>query len=246
MKINLNKIMYLLACLGLFVFFSCGEKQQPFTEQPSMIRTQPKSTKTSEPDLSNLPNEGNFNGMVADYESKDRVIWQKPDLVISFLGDLAGKTVADIGAGTGFFTFRLVPKSQKVIGIDIDQRFISMLDSVKVRLPLEYRNRFESRLAKPENPMLKDSEADAIVIVNTYGYIENRIEYLKLLKKGMSKGGKLLIIDFKKNNVPVGPADEFKVALQQVEKELIAAGFVVDNINKDALDYQYIVLAKKI
>jgi hypothetical protein len=121
-----------------------------------------------------------------------------------------------------------------------------MLDSVKVRLPLEYRNRFESRLAKPENPMLKDGEADDIVIVNTYGYIENRIEYLKLLKKGMSKGGKLLIIDFKKNNVPVGPADEFKVALQQVEKELITAGFVIDNINKDALDYQYIVLAKKI
>jgi SAM-dependent methyltransferase len=228
------------------MFFSCGEKQQPFTEQPSMIRPQPTGNKMSEPDLSSLPNEGNFNGMVADYESKDRVIWQKPDLVISFLGDLAGKTVADIGAGTGFFTFRLVPKAKKVIGIDIDQRFISMLDSVKVRLPLEYRNRFESRLAKPENPMLKDGEADAIVIVNTYGYIDNRIEYLKLLKKGMSKGGQLLIIDFKKNNVPVGPADEFKVALQQVEKELIAAGFVIDNINKDVLDYQYIVLAKKI
>jgi ubiquinone/menaquinone biosynthesis C-methylase UbiE len=232
--------------LGLFLFFSCGEKHQSFTEQPSMIRTQPTGNKISEPDLSTLPNEGNFTGMVADSDSKDRVIWQKPDLVISFLGDLAGKTVADIGAGTGFFTFRLVPKAKKVIGIDIDQRFISMLDSVKVRLPLEYRNRFESRLAKPENPMLLDNEADAIVIVNTYGYIDNRVEYLKLLKKGMSKGGQVLIIDFKKNNVPVGPSDEFKVALQQVEKELITAGFVIDIINKDALDYQYIVLAKKI
>jgi SAM-dependent methyltransferase len=245
MKTYQYKITLSLAFLGIINLFSCVEKQHHVGEQPSMIRTQSGKNKMIVPDLSEMPNEGNFTGMVADYESKDRVIWQKPELVISILGDLEGKTVADIGAGTGFFTFRLVPKAKKVIGIDIDQRFITFLDSIKVRLPIDYRSRFESRLAKPENPMLKNEEVDAIVVVNTYGYIENRVEYLKLLKQGMTKGGQLLIIDFKKNNVPVGPSDEFKVSLQQVEKELLAAGFVIGNINKDALDYQYIVLATK-
>jgi len=55
----------------------------------------------------------------------------------------------------------------------------------------------------------------------------------------------LLIIDFKKNNLPVGPPDEYKVSLSQVEKELITAGFTIEKVDKDALDYQYIVIAKK-
>ena len=56
---------------------------------------------------------------------------------------------------------------------------------------------------------------------------------------------KRLIIDFKKNNLPIGPPEQYKVALNQVEKELITAGFVIEKIDKDALDYQYIVVAVK-
>jgi SAM-dependent methyltransferase len=173
------------------------------------------------------------------------VIWQQPDLVISQLGDLEGKTVADIGAGTGYFTFRMVPRAAKVIGIDIDPRCINFMDSVKVRLPEKYRTRFESRLARPEDPLLKPGEADAVTIVNTYGYIENRVAYLRTLQAGMSAGALLVIIDFKKNNLPVGPSDEFKVALPEVEKELLKGGFEISKIDTKTLDYQYIVIAKK-
>lgn len=188
---------------------------------------------------------GNFENLVADYESKDRVIWQKPGMVISLLGDLNGKTVADIGAGTGYFTFRMVPQAKKVIGVDIDPRFIAFMDSIKVRLPEQYRSRFESRLAKPDNPMLKPEEANAVIIVNTYGYIGNRVQYLKVLSKGMTTGAQLLIIDFKKSGLPVGPPDQYKVALSQVEKELDDSGFDLVKADNEALDYQYIVLAKK-
>ena len=189
--------------------------------------------------------EGNFESLVADYESKDRGIWQKPDMVISLLGDLENKTVADIGAGTGYFTFRLVPKAKKVIGIDIDRRFIDFLDSVKVRLPEKYRTRFETRLARPQDPLLRPAEVDAVMIVNTYAYIDDRVRYLRTLLKGLVPGGQLLIIDFKKNNLPIGPPEEYKIALSQVERELVTAGFRIHKIDKDALDYQYIILAEK-
>jgi hypothetical protein len=139
----------------------------------------------------------------------------------------------------------LVPKAQKVIGIDIDPRFINFLDSVKVRLPAVYRDRFESRLAKPDDPMLAPEETDDAVIVNTYGYISNRPQYLAKLAKGMASEGRLLIIDFKKNNLPVGPPDEYKVSLSQVQQELTVAGFKVVKVDNEALDYQYIVLAVK-
>lgn len=188
---------------------------------------------------------GNFENLVADYESKDRGIWQKPGMVISLLGNLDGKTVADIGAGSGYFTFRMVPLAQKVIGVDIDPRFIAFMDSVKVRLPEQYRSRFESRLATPDNPKLNPEEADAVIIVNTYGYIQNRVKYLQTLAKGMKPGAELLVIDFKKNNLPFGPSDEFKVALNQTEKELELSGFEITKIDNESLDYQYIVLAAK-
>jgi ubiquinone/menaquinone biosynthesis C-methylase UbiE len=225
---------------------ACREDSPIRQDQPSLMRDpSPPASTVSEPLPLPKTGAGNFESLVADYESKDRGIWQKPDMVISLLGNLEGKTVADIGAGTGYFTFRLLPKAQKVIGIDIDQRFINFLDSVKVRLPEQYKQRFESRLAKSDNPMLKANEADAVVIVNTYGYIDNRIAYLKTLFTGMSPGARLLIIDFKKNNLPVGPPDEFKVALSQAEKELHTAGFTIAKIDKDALDYQYIIVAQK-
>ena len=225
---------------------ACRHESQPAADAPVLLREKPAPASTvSEPMPLPKTGAGNFESLVADYESKERGIWQKPELVISMLGDLGDKTVADIGAGTGYFTFRLVPKAKKVIGIDIDQRFIRFLDSVNVRLPAQYRERFESRLAKPNDPLLKAGEADAVVMVNTYGYIQNRIQYLKTLSKGMSPGAKLLIIDFKKNNLPIGPPEEYKVALGQAEKELITSGFAIEKIDKDALDYQYIILAVK-
>lgn len=210
-----------------------------------MTRETPSPVSTSIEPRQPQASPGNFENLIADYESKDRVIWQKPDMVISLLGDLEGKTVADLGAGTGYFAFRLVPKAQKVIGVDIDRRFIEFMDSVKVRLPKPYQDRFESRLAKPDDPMLQPEEADAVVMVNTYGYIENRVRYLQILSKGMSGGAQLLIIDFKKNSLPIGPEDEFKVAVSQVERELKAAGFNIRKIDNEALDYQYIVMAEK-
>lgn len=235
-----------LFLLGVSLFFACRNESHTSADNPSLFRETP-STATNVSEQTPLPysSQGNFENLVADYENKDRGIWQKPNMVISLLGNLEDKTVADIGAGTGYFTFRMVPKAKKVIGIDIDERFISFLDSMKVRLPETYQKRFEARLAKPDDPLLRPEEADAVVIVNTYGYIQNRVQYLNTLIKGISPGGRLLIIDFKKNNIPVGPPDEFKVALSQVERELQAAGFAIEKIDKDALDFQYIVIASK-
>lgn len=232
--------------LSSIVLLCCKNEPKPTADEPTMFKEKPAPAQTVSESLS-LPktSTGNFESLVADYEAKDRGIWQKPELVISYLGDLKGRTVSDIGAGTGYFTFRLVPKAQKVIGIDIAPRFINFLDSIKIHLPAVYRDRFESRLAKPDDPMLAPAETDDAIIVNTYGYISERTQYLTKLAKGMSDEGRLLIIDFKKNNIPVGPSDEYKVSLKQVQQELAVAGFKVVKVDNEALDYQYIVLAVK-
>ncbi len=238
---------YCFAALMLIVSACRQDTPASQEQQPPLMMGKPTPTNNPSGEPLTLPKTGtgNFENLVADFERKDRGIWQKPDMVISLLGNLEGKTVADIGAGTGYFTFRMVPTAKKVIGIDIDQRFIQFMDSVKVRMPEVYRKRFETRLAKPDNPLLAPGEADAVVIVNTYGYIEHRVQYFKTVWKGMSPGAKMLIIDFKKNNLPIGPPDEFKVALSQVEQELVGAGFKIDKVDRESLDYQYIIIASK-
>lgn len=185
-------------------------------------------------------------GITDDYLNTNRVIWQKPDLVLEQLGDLSGKTVADIGAGTGFFSLRMVEMADKVIAIDIDSRFVNYLDSIKVlELPESLQARLETRLTTPNDPKLRPGEADVVIIVNTYMYIKDRVNYLRTLKSGISDGGRLLIIDFKKKRMPLGPPQEIRVPLFQAEEELYEAGYRDILTNDTSLDYQYIITARK-
>jgi SAM-dependent methyltransferase len=183
------------------------------------------------------------NSTVHDIQDPTRVIWQKPEMVINIFGDLKDKVVADIGAGTGFFAFRLVPKCKKVLALDIDPRFINFIDSARSKLPPPLRARLEPRLVEANDPQLAESETDNVLIVNTYMYLTNRVAYLNTLKKGMKKGGKILIVDYKEKMIPEGPKVELKLPLSVVEKELLQAGFQKITTDDTSLDYQYIITA---
>lgn len=185
-------------------------------------------------------------GITDDYTSTNRLIWQKPDLVMDLLGDMDGKTVADIGAGTGFFSLRIIEKAAKVIAIDIDQRFLNYLDSIKMlELNDTLRQKLETRLATPDNPNLKAAEADLVLIVNTYMYLKDRVGYLRNLKSGIAEGGKIIIIDFKRKRMPIGPPQNIRVPLFVTEEELYEAGYREVITNDSSLDYQYIITARK-
>jgi ubiquinone/menaquinone biosynthesis C-methylase UbiE len=244
-------MQYQIYRIQVFIFSvlflsACNEEHKSQPQSGSVVLT--SATKDSQPNpvYSEIPEASNtFEGLVSDFENKDRVIWQKPDLVINLLGDLRGKTVADIGAGTGYFAFRMIPKAKKVIAIDIDKRLITFMDSIKVRLSPEAQARFETRLTAPDNPQIAENEADIVMLVDTYGYIKHREKYLKHLMKGLKANGEILIIDFKKENLPADVAGSFTIALSSVVKELETAGFVIAKVDNTALDYQYIIQAKK-
>ena len=133
-----------------------------------------------------------------EHSNIGRAIWQKPGLVIEKLGDISDKVIADIGAGTGYFSFKLALKAKKVIAIEIEQGLLDYIDSTKVMLPLDKRSRIETRLASPDDPHLAPGEVDIILIINTIAYIKNIPQYLQTLKKGLKKDGKIMIIDYTK------------------------------------------------
>ena len=236
---------FCLSALLVLLLARCvsDDSKTPVADQQPAPKNAAKNTGEHEGHL--LGDHSSSGSLLSDYENPNRAIWQKPELVISQLGDLTGKTVVDIGAGTGYFAFRMASKAKKVVAIEIDPQMINFMDSVKVRLPKGLQPRFESRLSKPDDPLLQPGEANAVTIVNTIGYIENRVGYLNNLRTGMATGGLLLIIDFKKN-LPVGPAEKFKIGLPELETELRQAGFEPVRDDNKSLDYQYILLAKKL
>jgi ubiquinone/menaquinone biosynthesis C-methylase UbiE len=228
-------IAFCLLLLSICVL-SC-KKNTPFTDTQQQAK--PVANVTISEEKSNK-----IDNLIADFERKDRVIWQRPDKVIECLGNLEQKTVADIGAGTGYFAFRLVPKAKRVIAIDIDPRFIQFMDSTKSRvLNKNLQNRFEARLATFDDPKLRMGEVNHVMLVNTYYQIAQRPTYFQQLRKKMIKGGKLLIIDFKKKDLSVGPPKNLKLDAAQVEAELHIAGFKTILVDEKTLDYQYIITA---
>ncbi len=184
-----------------------------------------------------------FDVLVKRFDNPERGKWQKPDLVIEKLGDVSNKTIGDIGAGTGYFSFRLAKKAKKVIAIDVDQRFV---DYVKAKKEREKVENVEARLVEYGDPKLSDNELDAIIIVDTYHHIDNRIDYFKKCLKGLSDNGILMIVDFKKDKeINFGPPYDHKISYKQVEEEIKKAGFKNISVDKTSLTYQYIIIAEK-
>ncbi len=238
MKTQLPSLL-LFALLSSSLLWSCGNTGRPAEDSPF------DRVDTSLPEVRDTSVKRTA-GFSEDYENTDRLIWQKPNMVIDLLGDLEDKTIADIGAGTGFFSLRLSQQAKKVIAIDIDSDYIDYLDSVKLmEVPTQYQDRLEPRLGRADDPLLEPNEADIVMIVNTYMYIKDRVDYMRNLHADLPPGGIVLIIDFKKKRTPLGPPQEIRLPLYQAESELYEAGFSKVSTNDNSLDYQYIILAEK-
>jgi len=173
------------------------------------------------------------------FEAPERAEWQKPEDVVKKLELKPGGTVADIGAGTGYFT-RLfavaVGPEGKAIGLDIEP---SMVDYMKEDAKKRRLTNYEARVVKPDDAGLPSKSVDVIFICNTYHHIENRVSYLKKLSKALKPNGRIVIVDFYKKPLPVGPQSvAHKISEEEVKKEFKQAGYRLTK-SLDFLPYQY-------
>lgn len=179
--------------------------------------------------------------LIERFESPERDAYQQPDRVLEYLGDLDGKKIMDIGAGSGYFSLKLADKGAQVIAADVDDKFQEI---IKKRIEENKIENIELRKIPYDSPNLTDAEVDKVLIVNTYHHIENRVDYFKKVKQGIKSDGELVVIDFFKKEIPVGPPTNHKVDLETVKKELKEAGFAQLDVNVDLLQYQFIIRAK--
>lgn len=184
-----------------------------------------------------------YNELVARFESKERDDYQQPEKVMEYLGDMKGMRIMDIGAGTGYFSFRMANKGASVIAADVDDKFQDYIKTKRDSLHLG-EDQLTLRKIPYDSPALAEGEVDKVIIVNTYHHIGDRIKYFSEVKKGLKDGGELVVIDFFKKELPYGPPVDMKLSEEEVKKELSEAGFDTIEVNSDLLQYQYIIRAK--
>ncbi|MAZ65434.1 MAG: SAM-dependent methyltransferase [Candidatus Marinimicrobia bacterium] len=173
------------------------------------------------------------------FENPERDAWQKPDEVIRSLELPADAVIADIGSATGYFPVRFarVAVQGQVYGIDVEP---TLVDYLNTRAKKENLPNMLSILGEPDDPKIPE-KADLVFLCNTYHHIQGRDEYFENLKKYMQPGGRLVIVDFKKGDLPVGPPDKHKLAPDDVLLELKDVGY--RRITHDLqLPYQYVLI----
>lgn len=178
------------------------------------------------------------------FDSPDRQEWQKPTAVLRMLGIEDGQALADLGCGTGYFTAPLsglVGPAGKVYAVDIEQE---MLDHVMSREDLPTYRNVVPVLAEPSDPLLPENELDLILTVNTWHHIDGRIKYLKKLQAALKPYGRLVIVDWREGELPMGPPAGHKLSRDKVIRELEKAGWKLTT-EGTALPYQYVLIFQR-
>ena len=179
--------------------------------------------------------------LIRRFESPERDAYQQPRKVLEYLGELKGKTVMDIGAGSGYFSVKLADAGARVIAADVDDEFQEFLQR---RIQENDLSNIETRKIPYDDPGLSKEEVDMVLMVNSYHHIENRPDYFAKVGEGIKPDGELVIIDYFKFQIPVGPPVNHKVSMDVVVNELKEAGFTAFDINVELLEYQFVIRAK--
>ena len=178
-----------------------------------------------------------------EFDDPDRDAWQRPEEVVRLMEIAPGATVADLGAGTGYFLKHLskaVGPEGRVLALDIEP---SMVEYMRDRATREGLANVEARVVAGDDPGLAVGSAHRVLIVDTWHHIPDRPAYGRKLAAGLAPGGAVLVVDFPLDGTR-GPPPHARIAPEQVVRELEAAGMRAQ-IVEESLPDQYVVRARR-
>jgi ubiquinone/menaquinone biosynthesis C-methylase UbiE len=177
---------------------------------------------------------------IAALEDPKRDAYQKPHEVIEALRLRSGEVIADIGAGSGYFALRLahhLGANGHVYAVDISPDMVRRLNE---RIHEAGLVNVSTILARPNNPLLPRS-VDRFLFVNVWHHVEDQASYLELMKKVLRPGGQVVMIDFQKRDLPVGPPATMKIAREDLMRQMGNHGFRLVE-EHTFLPYQYFLV----
>lgn len=175
------------------------------------------------------------------FDDPGRDAWQRPDEIVRALELRTGAAVADLGAGTGYFSKRLataVGPDGVVFAVDVEPNLVAYL---RARAEREKTPNVVPILASTSNPRLPPRSCDVVLVVDTYHHIDDRLTYFQRLRRVLRSGGRVAIVDWQKRPLPVGPEMAHKLDRAVVVEEMKTSGYRLVG-EPDVLPYQYLLL----
>lgn len=166
-----------------------------------------------------------------------------PDETLAILGLKEGDTFVDIGAGTGYFTLpaaRITGPAGRVIAADLSQEMLDHLTQKSA----DQGAKIETLLTPHDSLPLDNETADMAFMAFVYHEIDDRNAYLAEISRITKPSGTLALIDWAKARSPMGPPLEHRIALSEVTREVVSAGFVIESYGM-LNPYQYFITATK-
>jgi len=158
------------------------------------------------------------------FDDPARDAWQKPHEVIQALALAPDAVVADVGAGTGYFTVRLAHMTPqgRVYAVDTEPAMVKHLAERAKKAGLANVTAVQ---AKPGDPTLP-AKADLVLFVDVYHHVEDRERYFRRLQASLKPGGRVAVIDFRMDS-PVGPPKSARIEPGRVKDEMKRAGYAL-------------------
>ena len=173
-------------------------------------------------------------------ESEDRKIWQNPNKILGAVALQLEWVAADLGCGSGYFTVPLSFKVKKVYAIDVQKEMLSFLED-KIK-HLKIKN-IELLLSDADEIPLEDECVDFLISVNTLHEFGDRKTMISEMKRVIKRDGRLLIVDFKKEETEFGPPAGVRVSKKQAISLFEGKGFALSKSSD--MPYHYLLVFVK-
>ncbi len=180
----------------------------------------------------------------AVFDAPERDAWQKPELVVAGVVTRPDLVVADIGAGTGYFSLRFARAlgAGRVVALDLEP---TLLEHLAARAGREGLGNVETRVATPDDPGLATGSVDVVFVCDTYHHIAARTAYFTKVAAALAPGGRVVIVDFRVDSER-GPPRELKVAPEVVVEELGRAGLELAARDESLPDQYFLTFAARV
>jgi SAM-dependent methyltransferase len=176
---------------------------------------------------------------IAFLERADRAGWQRPEAVVAALGLSGRELVADYGAGSGYFTFRLARAlpAGRVRAIDVQPE---MVRHVHHRALSEGVANVEARLATADDVQLSGDE-DLVFVCDVLHHVPDRAGLLRTLFAAMKPDARLVLLEFREGELPQGPPESVKIPRAALLSLATDAGFALAVEHADLVPYQHVL-----
>lgn len=176
-------------------------------------------------------------------ERPDREKEERPSLVMENLELDPDDVVADIGAGSGYFTFLMAPlvRDGKVLAVDIQPEMLKFIEGKK---KLEKAPNVETILGTIEDVNLPDDSVDLVILVDAYHEFSHPREMAESIVEGLKPGGRLVFLEYRGEDPAVSIKPLHKMTVQQVQREMDVVGLEFVEV-RDFLPIQHFIVFRK-